>query len=378
MEKSSFRDNRILVAEDDHATRLLLIGVLEKWGYEAVAVDNGAAALEMLQSPTGPSFALIDWTMPQMSGHEVALRLSHSSSRPLYIILLTAKSDRNDIIAAMQAGVDDFISKPVDFSLLRARLSIGLRTLETRRALEREREKSVNEAHLVSLGAMASGAAHEINNPLTIVIGNAKRLKAEVERPEIDRGALLERAAKIESQAQRIAEIVGGLIGVARAESDEDYAEVSATEIEAGFLTLCRNRFYENGVKIQTEGFVEAERLECRPNLMIRATLNLLWNAFDAVQKQDEKWVKVCFERDEGEGLVKIRVIDSGQGIPAEFRRRIKEPFFTTKGVGQGPGLGLTVASNIIEIHHGRLDYVEDSPYTEFVISIPQRQKVAA
>lgn len=367
-------NNRILVAEDDQATRTLICGVLQKWGFEVVAVDNGAAALEQLQSHDGPSLALIDWTMPRMSGYDVALQVERTSGRPVYLILLTAKNDRNDIIAAMQAGVDDFISKPVDFALLKTRLSLGFRTLEMRRELDREREKSVNDAHLVSLGAMASGAAHEINNPLTVVIGNAKRLRAELEQPQPAIGALRERAEKIESQALRIAEIVSGLLGVARAEQDEEYAEVSAADLEEGVLTLCRSRFYEHGIEIATEGFAKSETFECRPNLMIRAILNLLWNAFDAVQKEPEKWVKMRFERKDG--WIHIHVVDSGPGVPAEVRRRIKEPFFTTKDVGKGTGLGLSVASNIVETHKGRVDYLEDGPYTEFMISLPRTRRL--
>jgi len=122
---------RILIAEDDAVSRRRLEATLRKWGYEVLAVEDGLAAWEVLQGETPPSLAILDWMMPGMDGIEVCRKVrERSPSRPLYIIVLTARGSREDVVAGLQAGGDDYVTKPFDREELHARVRVGLRVLQ--------------------------------------------------------------------------------------------------------------------------------------------------------------------------------------------------------------------------------------------------------
>lgn len=127
---------RILVADDDPTSRTILSASLRKWEFEPCVVQDGAQAWEILSGPDAPHIALLDWTMPELDGLEVTrLVRSLNMAEAFYIIILTARGETNDIVRGLQAGADDFISKPYDGEELRARLDVGRRVVTLQRAL---------------------------------------------------------------------------------------------------------------------------------------------------------------------------------------------------------------------------------------------------
>jgi len=121
---------QVLIAEDDGISRRMLEVTLAKWGHEVVSTSNGAEALRMLQE-TNVSVAILDWMMPEMDGVDVCRHAREQlDKRPLYFILLTAKGRKEDIIAGLQAGANDYVTKPFDRAELQARLSVGIRVIE--------------------------------------------------------------------------------------------------------------------------------------------------------------------------------------------------------------------------------------------------------
>ena len=122
---------RVLIAEDDVTSRLLLKRVLEGWGYEVIATTDGAEAWEALQAEDGPRLAILDGMMPQMDGVDVCRRLrAQETLQPPYLILLTALGDKESVVTGLDAGADDFVRKPYDPDELRARLAVGRRLVE--------------------------------------------------------------------------------------------------------------------------------------------------------------------------------------------------------------------------------------------------------
>jgi sigma-B regulation protein RsbU (phosphoserine phosphatase) len=137
---------RILIAEDDAVSRRRLEATLQKWGYEVLAVEDGLAAWEVLQSEMPPPLAILDWMMPGMDGIEVCRKVrERSPSRPLYIIVLTARGSREDVVAGLQAGGDDYVTKPFDREELHARVRVGLRVLQLQMNLA-DRVRELEEA----------------------------------------------------------------------------------------------------------------------------------------------------------------------------------------------------------------------------------------
>jgi len=129
---------RVLIAEDDSFSRRVLEVTLGKWGHEIVIAHDGSEAWMELQKPDAPSLLILDWMMPGMDGTEICrkLRAVHDTSvKHVYIILLTAKSSTEDIVAGLEAGADDYLTKPFDRAELRARLQAGIRIVELQRNL---------------------------------------------------------------------------------------------------------------------------------------------------------------------------------------------------------------------------------------------------
>lgn len=132
----------ILIAEDDLVSRRALEAVLHKWGHEVRVVANGAEAWEVLSGPEPPPLAILDWMMPGMDGPTLCRRVRETPGRQgTYIILLTARSDRTDLVAGLDSGADDYIVKPFDRDELRARVNVGLRVVALQQSLaDRVRE----------------------------------------------------------------------------------------------------------------------------------------------------------------------------------------------------------------------------------------------
>ena len=130
-DKTHREPTRVLIADDDAFTRRLLQKTLQQSGYEVFAVENGRLALECLCSKSRPRLALLDWLMPELNGLELCREIRRHSEYPyIYMILLTAKTSKEDIVKGLEAGADDYLTKPWDFEELKARLRAGERVLK--------------------------------------------------------------------------------------------------------------------------------------------------------------------------------------------------------------------------------------------------------
>ena len=132
----------ILVAEDQSVSRHILVANLRKWGYDVLAVENGTRAWDALRASDAPHLAILDWLMPGMDGIEICRQIrKNPQTGPIYLILLTARRGQEDKIQGLQAGADDYITKPFDREELRARVQVGFRVLALQGALaDRVRE----------------------------------------------------------------------------------------------------------------------------------------------------------------------------------------------------------------------------------------------
>ena len=137
---------RILIAEDHYVSRHLLERNLTNWGFQVHTAEDGEAALKILEGENPPSLVLIDWMMPKMDGLEVCRRVRARVGRPFtYVLLLTARSRKDELAAALEAGVDEYVIKPYEAGELRARLKVARRVVALERLLAL-REKELGEA----------------------------------------------------------------------------------------------------------------------------------------------------------------------------------------------------------------------------------------
>lgn len=233
----------------------------------------------------------------------------------------------------------------------------------------KETEKTLLEtSKMASLGVMAAGVAHEINNPLAIIKGKAEILLRTLATSDLDRERLKSELVKIQTTADRIAKVIKGLRAFARAGEKDPYVTTEVKTIVEETLALCRERMNRHGVKLKV---VEMDhgKISCREGQVVLVLINLLNNSMDAIQNLPEKWIRLEVRPDMDK--VRFMVIDSGKGIPSEIAGQIMAPFFTTKEVGLGTGLGLSISQSIIREHGGRLWLDNLANNTTFIFELP-------
>ncbi len=226
-------------------------------------------------------------------------------------------------------------------------------------------------SRMSSLGEMASGIAHEINNPLSIILGNADLLAAHLDSATINVPRAKHHLNQLTVTTQRIAKIIRGLSAFARETSKEPFETCCLKDVIEDTLEFCRERFNSHGVELILPEHIDPKLYFWgRSEQIAQVLLNLLNNGFDAAIDSSEKWLEISFKTTVGK--IQILITDSGLGIEASRMQKIFEPFYTSKKVGHGTGLGLSISKGIIEHHHGKLFLDKSANHTTFVVELEQ------
>ncbi|MBI5092998.1 MAG: PAS domain S-box protein [Candidatus Hydrogenedentes bacterium] len=238
--------------------------------------------------------------------------------------------------------------------------------------LARQQMRLYSSAKMASLGVMASGIAHEINNPLGIIAGAAEQLERMKGNSEVDLEHIAELSGKITRHVDRIAQIVRAMRNLAREGPQEPLALVPVKQIVDDSIALCRERFKRNDVRLSVMAVPASLTIEVRENQICQVLINLLNNAYDAVDGLADKWVTLEVA-DEGDS-VQFLVTDAGLCPSPDIRDRVFDPFFTTKALGAGIGLGLSISKRIVDAYHGAISMENRCSNTCFVLVLPKKQ----
>lgn len=239
------------------------------------------------------------------------------------------------------------------------RRNLELRLLETSR--------------LSTLAEMAAGVSHEINNPLAIALGKAESLRMKVQAGQTLKKDSLNQFLKIEEAIHRISKITKGLNDFSRPTNLDVLENVSIVSIIQNTLQLCTEKFKSKQIEIKVDQENDFQ-LFCRPVEISQVLMNFLNNSFESIQARQERWVSINVRNCGSFACISIE--DSGMGIGKEIQEKMMQPFFTTKDVGKGPGLGLSTSKGVVESYGGRIIYDEKSLHTRFMIEIPFNQSL--
>lgn len=185
---------KVLAVDDDPFSRRLLTTYLERWGYEVVSAENGAQAWQLIQAQDFP-LVIVDWMMPEMDGVDLVRRI-RTLTRPgyTYTILVTARVQKEDLVEGMEAGADDFLTKPFDRDELRVRIREGERivqlertAVEQARLLREARDSLAEREELASFGRLSADAVRQIHEILDFVMEDLALLRGEVAGAQGDR-----------------------------------------------------------------------------------------------------------------------------------------------------------------------------------------------
>jgi len=235
---------------------------------------------------------------------------------------------------------------------------------------EAARRQAVANDRLVALGTMAGGLAHEINNPVAIIHALIEDLAETAARGEAGSGEVATVAAEVLSVCKRIERIIRDLLRLARDGARDPFAPAALAEIVNRAAGVCEGFFRQGAVELVAGRIDPSITFSCREVQIGQILVNLLQNAFYAAKAAGGA-PRVRVEARRHGADVEIRVMDSGRGVPPALRERIMEPFFTTKPVGEGTGLGLSLAGEIARAHGGRISLDDSQAETCFVLTLP-------
>lgn len=241
------------------------------------------------------------------------------------------------------------------------RLKVELRDLKN----ESERNL-IGKGKFSELGLMSAGIAHEISNPLSIIIAGSSRLR-KIYRDQEKEKEVARILHQVSSAGDRIGRAIQGVRNYIYRDDDVEENHISLSELIDDVLIFCDQRLKNHGVEFRKVN-VESVFVRGHKGQLEQVILNLINNSFDAIDGLPEKWIEVSAIR--AQDVVDIYFKDSGSGIPTDIRERMMEPFYTSKK-SRGSGLGLPLVKNIAEKHGGTFTYVEKTPHTTFLLELP-------
>lgn len=236
-----------------------------------------------------------------------------------------------------------------------------------------EKEQRSAEAKLLStvrlswLGEMASGIAHEINNPLAIILLSFSVLRKKIHHKDLSHEDFLSSLEELEDSLLRISRIVKGMALFSRDGSTDKVEEIKVSEVLLNVENLCAEKFKTNFINFEIKKFDDFT-FTAKKVQIIQSLVNLIYNSYDAVQEQKDKWIRLeIIKKDE---KIMFILSDSGPRISSSVVDKMMLPFFTTKPPGKGTGLGLSVTKSIALEHGGDLKYIDINPNTTFSYEI--------
>jgi len=396
----------ILIVDDRVENLVLLEKVLRPFDVDFVRACSGNEALTLTLEHDF-ALALVDVQMPEMDGYEmVQLMRQNDATRLLPVIFVSAiVSEDFYKDKGAHAGAVDFMSKPIIPVVMRAKVRVFLDLYQQRIALERAnvdlktmQGQLIQSEKLASIGQLAAGLAHEINTPVGYVASNIQALTGYTDkiqqvlsrsnelihqRRELDHAAMIEKIDQMHEMRnqlkidfiledvqdlfrdcreglEKIGLIVQSLRDFSRIDQLDAYAMYNLNDGITTTLAVVGHEL-ETTARVETDLGNIPEHM-CHAGLMNQALLNIIVNAIQAIQSQQrtEPGTIVIQTSNDLDGIV-CRISDDGPGIPPEIIPKVCDPFFTTKPVGEGPGLGLNIAYDIITNKHGGVLMVDST-----------------
>lgn len=376
---------KILVADDDAMMQMLLERQLAAWGHEVHLVSNGAEALEAIEKDPALEVLLIDWMMPGLDGLEVCRRTRClDRSHYTFIILMTSRTGKDNFLAGMSAGADDFMTKPLDVDELRVRIHSAERVIH----LQTEAQvQAAIAAELRELDQMKSSfislTSHELRSPIALILMNLELL---TKYPSHGKQEASKCIAGLSSAAQRLWRIVEEILKASREGNYEKELCLEQTDLGAliqetinGVMPFAALRSQHIATSIADDLPI----ISVDPGKMTDILANLLMNAIKF--SADNMTINIAARRMDSDTLL-VSVSDSGAGISEADKPHIFERFFSTLDIthhssGQyefgkrGIGLGLAIVKDFVEMHGGNVGFESEEGHGScFHFTIPLKQ----
>ncbi len=391
---------KLLIVDDSESNRLVLMYQLEDLGYAFLMAEGGQQALDLLEHEE-VDLILLDIMMPDINGIDVLKSIKGNASlREIPVIMVTALGVEESLPECLELGASDYVSKPVQKTILRARVNSQLarkRAMDEVQASRLHLEQMVEERtselqstmkqlyqaqKMESIGTLAGGLAHDFNNVLSSITGNLFMIKQDAG----DREKVHHRAAQINASCVQASEHISQLLSFSRKES----VELARVEMSACVRAACEMAEVAISSNIDFHVNCSEEPLFVRWNeaQVQQSLLNLIINASHALEDVEQANIQVdltLFSNNPAfmhehptmtdKYYVCLSVRDNGCGMSAEVKDKMFEPFYTTKGVDKGTGLGLAMVITSVNNADGIIEVESEvGSSTAFVMYFTQVQ----
>ncbi len=366
----------VLVVDDDEEDFLIFKDLISQIKEQKFIVEwassyqEGRAAL--LQQAHEIYF--LDYRLGAETGLQLIEEVAASGgTRPM--ILLTGYGDHEVDLEAMRIGAADYVVKDqMTPGLLERSIRYSLHRAETLAALKEQEAKIIMQDRLASIGLLASSLAHEIGTPLGVIRGRAEYLLMQVSEDE----KIKKNVDVIISQIDRVSKLIRSLLNLARGDQMKLASEVNLNEVVTEVGELLAHEFKTHQIELKNEvNFDSTVKVKVQAEPLHQVLLNLLINSIHAIEtavksgRPDSHFIRLWTE--ERAGLWYLNVYDSGCGISEENQRQLFKPFFTTKEIGQGTGLGLATSYRLIEAWGGSIQVEsKEGEFTLFKLLLPK------
>jgi len=436
MKPINIEEATILIVDDNHTNLKVLCNAISDSGWEILVATDGKSAIEQAEYAQ-PDLILLDVMMPEIDGYQTCQKLKKNVlTEDIPIIFLTALSEKFDKVQGLLIGGVDYITKPFQTEEVLARLHVHLklrfltkqlelqnqqlekrveeRTTELSQALNELKQSQlqmVQREKLSTLGQLFASVAHELNNPLSFLTGNVDFLTSYLydlinhvqlyrqhypnpvvdivtDAKIIDLEHLLQDLPKVISSMNVGIERISDISASLRTFSRTDISHKISVDIHEGInstLVILQHRLEANNKRPAIEvikKYSDLPLIECYSGLMNQVFMNVIANSIDAFDESikesfdardniNQIIIKTAFDQDNKWVVISFK--DNGVGIDNEAQKHIFEQFFSTKTIGKGTGMGLSISKQIVEVkHHGKLKcFSVLGEGTEFVIEIP-------
>ena len=390
------RPFHVLVVEDDPSSRELLERRITAAGYAVATASRGSECRAYFQSHT-PDAVLLDICLPDATGLDLLKEIRSKWSRQaMPVLLVTALGEDDDILAGIEAGANDYVVKPINASILLARLEVNLnlkaavtnleqtvarRTRElidtnadleveitARRRKEEElkqkQEQLIQSEKMRSLGVLASGIAHEVNNPNHVILSSADTLLQLIEHVNTEGGqqggantgldTARELLHAIGRNGHRIAKIVQELKDYSKKSESNQLTEIRLNDVVNSSVTLLKKHIQSSTRNFRLELSDQDPVVLGNYVRLEQVIINLIQNACHALTSPDRE-IRLTTNHLAERSFVEVE--DAGEGIADEDLARLTDPFFTTRRGQGGTGLGLSICDAIVREHQGALEF---------------------
>ncbi len=357
---------RVLVVDDDERVCRQMASGLATAGYQVVTATDAAGAIEQA-TVTPPDVAIVDLSMPTVSGSDVVRHLKQLQGPSVHIIVLTGHDDEHSRVAAFDAGTDDYVLKPVGIAEIRRRIAAAIRTQRAFVAVRLEKEAT--ERRLVYGQEASALLAHDLNNGLAVSLSNLTHLLEVFEAADPDVKDAL--AATLRS-VRRMSGLVANFVDIARFEDaavklivrKANVRPLIESVVDVARPSIARGVELDIDCAMELEGRYDASLVE-------RVLHNLVGNAARYCNSGGRITISAEVWHDQDDGSVTLRVANTGPQVPEPIRPNLFGKY--VQGKGGKRGMGLYFCRLIAEAHGGRIEYEATAEGPCFVMRLPGR-----